>query len=226
MQASIIVLCPTRGVILTEVQEAVDKELIRNKQIPLFIRTHDLALPLSRNFLVESALKVEGWTHALLLDDDVVLPKGAIKEMLALKADIAIMDYPMHYLMDNKGVGTLVKDKDGTIAWGGLGSTLVKREVFEKMAQPWFVLTKYRINRIKDGTIGFYASQSDGEMLFSGGEDVHFFLNARKLGFSIKATKHTAIHAHVEQYVTTTQNLRYQTSHRIAQRNKIERELL
>jgi hypothetical protein len=126
--------------------------------------------------------------------------------------------------MDGKNVGTVVRDKDKSIAWAGLGCTLVKREVFEKMPSPWFVLTSYKIQR-QDGKVCFYASQKDG-FTHSAGEDTYFFLQARKLKFKSKAIKKVSKHAHIEQAVSTVHNGRYQTSHKIVTRDKIEREML
>ena len=217
---------PTRGVILTEVQQALDNELCSNKQIPVIIRSWDMPLPLSRNFLVESALKLDNWTHALLLDDDVILPSGGLHELIKLDCDVAVMDYPMHSKKNGKSVGTVVTDKDKSIAWAGLGSTLVKRDVFEKISQPWFVFTNHSIKRTEDGYIGFYAGQPDGNNKFSGGEDVHFFLQCRKIGASIKQTKKIATHAHIESFISPVQNNRYQLKHKIVKMDKIEGEII
>lgn len=223
---NVIVLMPTRGIILTEVQEAVDRELINNRQVPWFLRVSNMGLPTSRNFLVESALKLDGWTHALLLDDDVIMKEGVLKDLIKLNADIAVADYPMHYLIEGKHSGTVVHDKDKSIAWAGLGCTLVKREVFEKMPSPWFVLTSYRIRRADDGSLGFFAAQSEGSNNPSAGEDTYFFLQARKLKFKVKSIKKVSAHAHLESVVSTVHNNRYQSSHKIVTRDKIERELL
>ena len=64
---AIVVTMPTRGVILTEAQNAIDRELISVQQLPTILRTHDLPLPLSRNFLVESALQIPGWEYMLMM---------------------------------------------------------------------------------------------------------------------------------------------------------------
>jgi len=222
----IITLMPTRGIILTEAQEAVDREMIKNKQVPWFLRVSNMPLPVSRNYLVESALKLPDWTHALLLDDDVIMAEGVLKDLIKLNTDIAVADYPMHYLMDGKHIGTIVRDKDKSIAWAGLGCTFVKREVFEKMPSPWFALTSYRIRRGQDGSVMFFAAQKDGSNNLSAGEDTYFFLQARKLKFKVKSIKKVCKHAHLEQTVSTVHNGRYQTSHKIVTRDKIERELL
>lgn len=222
----IITLLPTRGFVLTEVENAIDRELAANMQSPVIIRTHDLPLPLSRNFLVETALKQDWWTHALLIDDDVIMPKGALKEMLKAKADIAVANYPMHMKVGGKSTGTIVHDKDGSIAFAGLGCVLVSREVFEKIEQPWFVATNYRINRGTNGEIGFYANQPENKTMGSAGEDTYFYLQARKYGFKTKEIKSIAEHSRVDRMITTAHFSRYSAQHVISKNNIVERELL
>jgi hypothetical protein len=176
---------------------------------------------------VESALKLLNWTHALLLDDDVVLPEDGLRELIKLNTDIAIMDYPMHGKLEGKAVGTIVHDADKSVAFAGLGAVLVKREVFEKINTPWFILTQYRINRSNDGRVGFYASQPDtGQTTLSAGEDTYFYLQAKKHGFKIKETKKTATHCRIDQLITNTHTIRYSRQHAITKADKIERELL
>jgi hypothetical protein len=223
----IIVTQPTRGLIIAEAQDALDRELAANNQIPLIIRTYDMALPLSRNYLVETALQFKDWTHILLMDDDVILPKGGLKELINLKTDVAVMDYPMKTMgTTNESYGTVVTDKDKSVAWAGLGSVLIKREVFEKISQPWFILTQHRIQRSNDGQIGFFASQEQGGMKLSAGEDTFFFLQVRKAGFKVKVAKKIAKHCYIENLVSPVANLRYQSTHKIVKRDKIDGEFV
>lgn len=225
-EIKIITLLPTRGFVLTETEDALDRELAANKQIPFIVRTHDLPLPLSRNYLVETALKHDWWTHALLLDDDVIMPKGMLKELIKLKADVAVTNYPMHGKVEGKACGTVVHDKDGSIAFAGLGCVLVTREAFEKLESPWFVGTNYRIGKGANGEVGFYASQQDSGNPFSAGEDTHFFLQCRKNNLKVKEAKLTATHARLDRMVTVTHASRYSQQHQIVKSDKIERELL
>lgn len=223
---SLIVLMPTRGFILTEVQDAIDREVSANGFIPLILRTYDIPLPISRNYLVETALKNKDWEYALLSDDDIILPEGGLKQLIDLDCDIAVMDYPARMLQNGKQVSTAVLDKDKSLAWAGLGATLVKRKVFEKLSQPWFIFTNHKINRDKDGRIGFYAGQQQENNTFSGGEDVHFFLQCRKEGFSMKVTKKIAKHCFLEHIVSPVANSRYQQQHKITKRDKIEESMV
>jgi len=181
---------------------------------------------MSRNFLVETALKIKDWTHALLLDDDIILPKDSLKEMLKINTDVVTMNYPMHGKVDGKTCGVIAHDKDGSIAFAGLGATLVKRKVFETIEQPWFCGTQYRIERTKDGTIGFFVGQQDGRFPTSAGEDTYFYLQCRKYNLKVKETKRIATHARVDRMVTTSHAQRYFQQHVITKNDKIERELL
>lgn len=226
MDTKIIVLMPTRGLIVTQTEMAIDQELAHNKQSPVILRSYDMPLPVSRNFLVETALKQDWWTHALLVDDDVILPPGGLKEMLKLDADVAVMDYPIHTKVDGQYCGTVIRDNDKSIAYAGLGAVLVKRNVFETMPSPWFALTQYRVARGSKGEIGFYAAQADDGRPLSAGEDTHFYLQVRKHGFTIKEAKQTAAHARVDQLVTSSHTVRYARQHMITTNAKIEREFV
>lgn len=226
-QNELIVLMPTRGIVLTEVQDALDQEIAANNLVPLIIRTHDMPLPVCRNYLVETAMKLPDWKYALLIDDDVILPKGGLKELINLKTDVAIMDYPMKSMGENKSFGTVVTDKDKSVAWAGLGAVLIKRDVFEKISSPWFINTQHRIRRDNQGRIGFFASQEQqgGEKL-SAGEDTYFFLQVRKEKFKLKVAKKTAEHCYIEQLVSPVANSRYQSSHSIVKLSKIDSEFV
>jgi len=204
---------------------ALDRELASNRQIPIVLYTYDMPLPVSRNYLIETALKLE-WDSILLLDDDVIMPEGALKELIDLDVDVAVMDYPLRTLKDGKKQGTAVHDKDGSLVWAGLGATLVRRKVFEKLPQPWFIFTNHKISRDNEGRIGFFAGQQQENNTFSGGEDVQFFLNCRKEGFSLKTTKSIAKHCYMEHIVSPVANSRYQQQHKIVKRDVIDEEMI
>jgi hypothetical protein len=223
-QVKIITLTPTRGIILTETQDSIDRELANNRQIPIIIRTTDLPLPVSRNFLIESALKQDWWTHALLVDEDIIIPEGGLKELIDLNSDVAVMNYPMHRKFTDKYVGTIQHNKDKSIMWGGLGCVLVRRKVFETIENPWFVLTNHQVMRDDEGNVGFVAGQTQGQLQFSAGEDIHFYLHCLKHKFLIKETKKTATHARIDQLITTFHDSRYVQQNKIVKTTKIERE--
>lgn len=222
--SKIITLQPTRGLLFTKAQQALEQELLANRQVPFILRTDNLPIPDCRNKLVETALTIKDWTHALLVDDDIIIPEGGLKAMLDKGTDIAFIDYPMHYTGDKWGaVGTATYDnwlpgqdwKDKPVAWAGLGCALAKREVFEKLDKPWFMKTSKTFARDDNGKITM--SGDDARVSGGGGEDTYFYMKAREKGFKIaNVYGMTAGHARIVRTVKAVEEGKYQTQHKIA----------
>ena len=222
-------LVPTRGLIFTETLNSILVENARCNQYPVILTTKDLPIPDCRNALVEDALKHPAYfTHFLLVDDDVVIPDGGLEEMLKLDADIAFIDYPMHH---HKGkwanMGTACYDnwlpgedwEGKPVVWAGLGCTLVKREVFEKMEKPWFKEMSKSFVRDKKGKVSFTGEFPNPS---GGGEDVYFFLQARKNKMKIAQVKGmVAKHLRIERFVLVLSSDKYKTQHTIKGNEKI-----
>lgn len=225
----------------TEVQNALDLELLRNKQFGFPIRTNGVPLPEARNQLIEMALKEE-WTHALLLDDDVVIPSGGLKALLDLDVDIAMIDYPHHIqgwdkdTLKDYSFGTCVyqdwkpgqdhKNKD--VVYGGLGCCLVKREVFEALPKPWFKESSYIYNRDDHGHLVITDEEAERDPEARGaGEDVYFMKNATAQGFTMKVVPDmVATHLRVSRTMPRMAKGRYRASHTIIGNNRIDRPLI
>lgn len=224
----IITLMPTRGLIFTKAQNALSQELMANGEPNFTLYTDNQPIPDCRNNLVETALEIPEWTHALLMDDDVIIPEGGLKRMIDLNTDIAFIDYPTHYTGDMWGkMGTACYDnwlpgqdwQGKEVAWAGLGCCLVKREVFEKLEKPLFKTSENMFSRDENGKITIGGEFKDGE---GGGEDVYFMRAARKAGFEIKQADGTCGHARLIKTVQPLQRGKYKTSHKIAINNVIE----
>lgn len=227
----IICAMPTRGLIFTKVEVALEDELFKNGQMPFILRTDNLPIPDCRNKLIESALSVPDWTHILLIDDDVIIPEGGLGLLIEADSDIAFIDYPMHYTGDRWGnMGTATYDdwlpgedpKGKPVAWAGLGCTLVKREVLEKMSDPYFKVTQHTFTRDDNGHITL---NDDNVQLGGGGEDTYFFVQAKKLGLTITPIQDVqAGHARLKRAVLATQEGKYQMQHEIAVNGLITRQ--
>lgn len=163
----------TRGLLFTEVENAVEKN-IEGWPYQVF-RTKDLTIPDSQNYLVEQALKTDA-THLLFVEEDTVMPDNAISNMIFLDADVACVDYGV------AGYSCLTKDKDtGEILWCGLGCTLIKREVFEKLEKPYFRSDKaLLINNWPE------VQWIDAGKQAYGLQDIYFFMKAREKGIIIQ----------------------------------------
>lgn len=227
MGVNIITLMPTRGLIFTKAQNALSQELMANGQPNFTLYTDNQPIPDCRNTLVETALEIPEWTHALCLDDDVIIPEGGLKKMIDLDTDIAFIDYPMHYTQGRWAkMGTASYDewtpgeewKDKPVAWAGMGCALIKREVFEKMSKPYFDEFTKVFTRDDNGKITLGDTKVD---FGGGGEDVYFMLKAKELGYEIKRADGTAGHARLIRAVLALQEGKYRMTHKIGVNNEI-----
>lgn len=234
--SDILTVIPTRGIVFTKHQQALEEELALLGEYPQVIRTVDVPLPESRNMLVDMALEIKDWKYLLLLDDDVIIPERGLQAMRAfLEAgnDIAIIDYPHHLspgVKERFGVAVYEHYKDGDdvigkeIAWAGLGCVLVKREAFEKMEKPYFSNSAFAYSRdLETGTIKFDGTTRNN-LTASSGEDVYFYFNARKAGLKVAVVpKYVASHARIEKFVYRLAGGRYRQTHTIQYNDRIDR---
>jgi hypothetical protein len=162
------VILPTRGLVFTEVEDAIDREL---EGYPYKIyRSFTLPIPDCQNELVEKAL-AEYNSHLLFIEEDVVIPEGGFEKLMLAKADIACIDYGV------EGWGCVTKNKEGEILWCGLGCTLINRNVFNNLDKPYFRSDiELRLNDWK-----WVKSPPDKY----GGQDIYFCTKAREKGFKI-----------------------------------------
>jgi hypothetical protein len=134
---AIAILTPSRGLVHSRTVEAV---LANTRSMPLWDWhfTHDLPIPDCDERLAEVGMA----SNADLLwyiEEDVIPPADALERSIALLDegwDVAAVDYPVGSA--ESGWGCLVRDAKGEIEWCGLGCTLIRREVFEKLPRPWF----------------------------------------------------------------------------------------
>lgn len=190
----------------------------------VFFFTDNLPIPDCRNKLVEDALDSNlNFTHLLMVDDDVILPSGAVDAMFEMDKKIVLVDYPSHYMGANKNMGNVAyeSDKRKEILWGGLGCTLVKREVFDKLKRPYFRRGGDIFDVVgKDKKKVFY-KKSEGN---HGGEDYEFFKDCRNAGMIIHQVEGMVCgHAKVMKHVGVVQPDKYISCHDIKIEDKIDR---
>jgi len=178
----IAIVIPTRGLIFTEVEDALDRNLdIYDHKI---YRSFNLPIPECQNFLVEKALKDDP-AYFLFLEEDVVMPEGILTKMFLKEEDIICLDYGV------EGWSCVTRDSTGKILWCGLGCTLVKREVFDKLETPFFRSDiELRLNDWQ-----WINSPPDKY----GGQDIYFCCKAREAGFKIGQIEGEARHLKLEQ---------------------------
>lgn len=182
----ISVVQPTRGLIFSEAQTSLEENL-QGYDYRIY-RSFNLTIPDCQNTLVEEALLDEP-DFIFFHEEDVVLPDGAIDDLVMVKADIACIDYGVG------GWGCVTRDqKTQEILWCGLGATLVKKEVFDGLEKPYFrsdkglLLNDWPETRWVDTGAQAY-----------GGQDIWFCMHARAKGFNIVQVGGEARHLKLEE---------------------------
>lgn len=128
----IAIILPSRGLIFSRTAE----EVLNNvKGIPHKIYfSHKKPIPECFNEPTTKALKDKDITHLWFVEDDMIIPENTLKTMLEEDVAVVTADYPVN----NKGRGAILRDKGGKILICGTGCTLVKREVFDEIPEPYF----------------------------------------------------------------------------------------
>lgn len=167
------VVIPTRGLVFARVESAI--EGFREKYQIRVYRSDNLPIPQGHSLLSQQAL-ADGVTHVWFVEEDTVPPPNALDLLLKADADIACIDYGVN------GWSCITRTPEDEILWCGLGCTLIKKEVFETLEQPWFRIDK--VLRLNDWT-WMDLSEEYVKNKSYGSLDIWFFTQARKKGFTI-----------------------------------------
>jgi hypothetical protein len=163
----IAVLCTSRGLIFADTIDSLIENLKGYNWE--FISVSGLPIPEAQNEAVKRALKGSS-DYFFWVEEDVVIPSGSLKEMIEMDKDVVCVDYPV------AGGWSTIKRADGEIKHCGLGCTLMKRKVFEKIPKPWFETDKSldaKTGRVLDIPMKY------------GGHDIFFGIKLRNYGFKI-----------------------------------------
>ena len=129
----IAVVLPSRGLMFSRTAD----ELLQNLEgydYDIFF-AHGLPIPDCFTRPLMKILKgAFPYTHIWFVEDDQILPEETLSALLLMDAPVATMDYPV----SSKGQGAVFSDKAGRVIFTGTGCLLVKREVFDKLEQPYF----------------------------------------------------------------------------------------
>lgn len=125
------VIIPSRGLSFSRTMEELLSEL-EGLDYTLFFSV-GRSLPECFNAPMDEALETD-ITHVLICEDDMIIPKGILKKMLALEYPIVALDYPFK----EEGQSTVLRDPDNWAFYTGTGFMLVDRIVFEKLPKPYF----------------------------------------------------------------------------------------
>jgi hypothetical protein len=181
------VCIPTRGIITSRTIEAVQAMLDVTSQCrpdieisPKWHISYDKPIPDGHTDVATRALN-DGADLVLFVEEDVIPPAHALEAMLVRivrGADWVFVDYPLN-AMARSGPNCYFRNEYGEVIYTGFGCTLITREVFEAIEQPWFRTD--RGARIKRQTITFEDRQVE-----YGGFDIWFGYQAHMHGFRLE----------------------------------------
>lgn len=178
----IAVVLPSRGLIFSE---TADEILTNLEGIPhKFFFAHELPIPDCFEIPTHKALEDDSITHVWFVEDDMKLTPNTLRMMLEKDMAVVTADYPVN----NKGRGSVFRDKGGKVLITGTGCLLVKRAVLDEMKPPYF-RTDVRWNIKNMGKYIKLTGAKTGQIDGYGLHDVNFSMNLHRLEIPIHCIK-------------------------------------
>lgn len=147
---------------------------------------HAKGLPQCFNDPTEEALADQDVYAVLFVEDDMIIPKGILKEMFAVKYPVTALDYPFQ----QDGDSTVLHDPQGMAYWTGTGFMLVAREILEQLEKPIWRTNRTFDPFIDKDTIHFWPRKLD--KVFYGLHDLNFGMVLYSAGVPIYVMTKTA----------------------------------
>lgn len=178
------VILPSRGLVFSETFEELLNEL-EGFNYEIFW-SHAKSLPQCFNDPTEKALADPDVFALLICEDDMIIPKGILKQMFSMNYPVVALDYPFQ----QQGDSTCLHDPNGDAFWTGTGFILISKAVLNQMEKPiWRTDTTFDPFIDKD-TIHFWPRKLD--KIFYGLHDLRLGLLLYSAGLPIKVMERTA----------------------------------
>lgn len=178
------VILPSRGLMFSETLQELLEELEGfNYEI---YWSHGNSLPECFNLPTEKALADPSNYALLIVEDDMIIPKGILKQMFAENYPVVALDYPFQ----QQGDATVLHDPEGKAYWTGTGFLLVARAVLENMQRPIWRTDQTFDPFIDKDTIHFWPRKLN--KVYYGLHDLNFGLILYSAGLPILPMKQTA----------------------------------
>lgn len=178
------VIVPSRGLMFSETLEELLGEL-KGLEYEIYW-AHEKSLPECFNEPTERALADPNVYALLFCEDDMIIPKGILKDMFAQNYPVVALDYPFQ----QNGDSTVLHDPKGYAYWTGTGFMLVAAQVLKNMEKPiWRTDTTFDPFIDKD-TIHFWPRKLD--KIYYGLHDLRFGLVLYSAGLPVLPMRQTA----------------------------------
>lgn len=178
------VIVPSRGLMFSETFEELLREL-QDFHYEIFW-AHGESLPDCFNKPTERALKDKDVFAILYCEDDMIIPKGALKRMFSAQYPVVALDYPFQ----QDGDSTVLHDPKGMAFWTGTGFMLVAKQVLQQMEKPIWRTNMTFDPFIDKDTIHFWPRKLD--KVFYGLHDLRFGLLLYSAGMPVMPMEETA----------------------------------
>lgn len=126
------ILLPSRGLVFSETIEEIIREAKDWGGDWEIYWAHQRPIPECFNEPTEKALADKRNTHFWIVEEDMGLPKGVLKDLMSHNVESVACDYPV----TTDPSGTILRDPYGKAYFTGCGCLLVTREVLEFIPKP------------------------------------------------------------------------------------------
>ncbi len=201
----VLVHC-TRGVIFTRTVEAAEKAMklggymLSDLGLTWERRfTWDEPIPDAQNHVIREALELDP-QYIWMVEEDIIPPEDSLIEMsLEMRKENWWVNAAQYKLLG--GTWAHHKDADENLLYAGLGSILMKAELFRKIPYPWF-RTGYSYDFKKYGDVRLIG-HSD---LSYGQQDTYFFAALHQTGIPLGLSNVVCRHQKLIQLGLPNQN--------------------
>ena len=178
------VILPSRGLLYSETFEELLREL-EGYNYEIFW-AHERPLPACFNEPTEKALADPSVFAVLIVEDDMIIPKGILKKMFAMRYPVVALDYPFR----QNGDATTLHDPEGKAYWTGTGFMLIARQVLENIPKPIWSTARTFDPFVDKDTIHFWPRQL--KKVHYGLHDLNFGLTLYSAGMPVYPMVQTA----------------------------------
>lgn len=184
MPDTLAVIVPSRGLMFSRTLEELLGELEGVKY--KFFFCHGKPLPDAFNIPTQKALDDPSIYAILYCEDDMIIPKGILKDMFTMEYPVVALDYPFK----DDGDSTVLNDPQGLAYWSGTGFLLVAKPLIENMSRPIWITDTAWDTMIKGDRIIFWPRKL--HKIAYGLHDVNFGIILYSQGVPVKPMPRTA----------------------------------